>query len=399
LGSSETLVSDRNARISPTMETPPRAGDLDLARVPASATGVIIVDLGQIRANWRALAQRVAPAECAAVVKADAYGLGAAQVIPALVKEGCCTFFVATIGEAARARILAPKAAIYILDGLLPGTGPEFLAIGAIPVLASFEEVKEWEALALARGERLPTALHVDSGLNRLGMTGVDMNAIDTEERARHLDVRLIVSHLACADNPGHDMNAWQRDNFDAMRRYMPNVPASLVASDGLMLGVDYHYDLVRPGYALYGGQAFQGGPAPVAPVLAVKARVLQVRVVQPSDTVGYSATWRPKGPSRIAIVAAGYDDGVARALSRGTGEDGAHVMFEGKLAPIVGRVSMDLITVDVTKLEQPPARGDFVDLIGPGLPIETIGAAAGTIGYEVLTRLGRRFHRLYRGG
>jgi alanine racemase len=399
LGSSETLVSDRNARISPTMETPPRAGDLDLARVPASATGVIIVDLGQIRANWRALAQRVAPAECAAVVKADAYGLGAAQVIPALVKEGCRTFFVATIGEAARARILAPKAAIYILDGLLPGTGPEFLAIGAIPVLASFEEVKEWEALALARGERLPTALHVDSGLNRLGMTGVDMNAIDTEERARHLDVRLIVSHLACADNPGHDMNAWQRDNFDAMRRYMPNVPASLVASDGLMLGVDYHYDLVRPGYALYGGQAFQGGPAPVAPVLAVKARVLQVRVVQPSDTVGYSATWRPKGPSRIAIVAAGYDDGVARALSRGTGEDGAHVMFEGKLAPIVGRVSMDLITVDVTKLEQPPARGDFVDLIGPGLPIETIGAAAGTIGYEVLTRLGRRFHRLYRGG
>jgi alanine racemase len=399
LGSSETLVSDRNARISPTMETPPRAGNLDLARVPASATGVIIVDLGQIRANWRALAQRVAPAECAAVVKADAYGLGAAQVIPALVKEGCRTFFVATIGEAARARILAPKAAIYILDGLLPGTGPEFLAIGAIPVLASFEEVKEWEALALARGERLPTALHVDSGLNRLGMTGVDMNAIDTEERARHLDVRLIVSHLACADNPGHDMNAWQRDNFDAMRRYMPNVPASLVASDGLMLGVDYHYDLVRPGYALYGGQAFQGGPAPVAPVLAVKARVLQVRVVQPSDTVGYSATWRPKGPSRIAIVAAGYDDGVARALSRGTGEDGAHVMFEGKLAPIVGRVSMDLITVDVTKLEQPPARGDFVDLIGPGLPIETIGAAAGTIGYEVLTRLGRRFHRLYRGG
>jgi alanine racemase len=133
--------------------------------------------------------------------------------------------------------------------------------------------------------------------------------------------------------------------------------------------------------------------------VLAVKARVLQVRVVQPSDTVGYSATWRPKDPSRIAIVAAGYDDGVARALSRGTGEDGAHVMFEGKLAPIVGRVSMDLITVDVTKLEQPPARGDFVDLIGPGLPIETIGAAAGTIGYEVLTRLGRRFHRLYRGG
>jgi alanine racemase len=381
------------------METPPRAGDPDLAGVPASATGVIIVDLGQIRANWRALAQRVAPAECAAVVKADAYGLGAAHVIPALVKEGCGTFFVATIAEAAQARGLAPKATIYVLDGLLPGAGSELLAIGAIPALASFEEVKEWATLAAARGQRLPTVLHLDTGLSRLGLTGSDMNVIATEGRTRSLDVRLIMSHLACADNPEHDMNALQRENFDAMRGYMAHVPASLVASDGLMLGVDYHYDLVRPGYALYGGQAFQGGPAPVAPVLNVKARVLQVRHVQPGDKVGYSATWRPSRPTRLAIVAAGYDDGVARALSRGTGEDGAHVMFEGKLAPIVGRVSMDLITVDVTKLKHPPVRGDFVDLIGPGLPIETIGAAAGTIGYEVLTRLGRRFHRIYRGG
>ncbi len=373
--------------------------DAELAAVPTSATGVIIVDLGQIRANWRALAGRVAPAECAAVVKADAYGLGAAHVIPALVKEGCRTFFVATIAEAAQARGLAPEATIYVLDGLLPGTGSELLAIGAIPALASFEEVKEWATLAAARGARLPTVLHLDTGLSRLGLTGSDMNVIATEGRARSLDVRLIMSHLACADNPEHDMNALQRENFDAMRGYMAHVPASLVASDGLMLGVDYHYDLVRPGYALYGGQAFQGGPAPVAPVLIVKARVLQVRHVQPGDQVGYSATWRPNRPTRLAIVAAGYDDGVARALSRGTGEDGAHVMFEGKLAPIVGRVSMDLITVDVTKLKHPPVRGDFVDLIGPGLPIETIGAAAGTIGYEVLTRLGRRFHRIYRGG
>jgi alanine racemase len=383
------------------MESSPRALVADLADVPASATGVVIIDLDQIGANWRALAQRVAPAECGAVVKADAYGLGAQRVIPALWNAGCRTFFVATVSEAVEARALVPDANICVLGGLLPGTGPELLSIRAIPALASLEEVKEWGALAASRGEPLPTILHIDTGLSRLGISGVDMNVIDTEDYTRGLNLRLIMSHLACADNPTHDMNDLQRQNFDAMRDYAAfrGVPASLVASDGLMLDVGYHYDVVRPGYALYGGQAFQGGPAPVAPVLTVKARVLQVRHVHPGDRVGYSATWTPKRPSRIAIVSAGYDDGVARALSRGTGEEGAHVMFDGRLAPIVGRVSMDLITVDVTKLKQPPARGDFVDLIGPGLPIETIGAAAGTIGYEVLTRLGRRFHRIYRGG
>jgi alanine racemase len=383
------------------MQSPPRALAADLADVPASATGVVIIDLDQIGANWRALAQRVAPAECGAVVKADAYGLGAKRVIPALWNAGCRTFFVATVSEAIAARVLVPDANICVLGGLLPFTGSELLSVRAIPALASLEEVQEWGALAASRNERLPTILNLDTGLSRLGISAVDMNVIDTEQYTRGLNLRLIMSHLACADNPAHDMNDLQRQNFDAMRDYASfrGVPASLVASDGLMLGVGYHYDLVRPGYALYGGQAFQGGPAPVTPVLAVKARVLQVRHVQADDRVGYSATWTPKRPSRIAIVAAGYDDGVARALSRGTGEEGADVMFDGKLAPIVGRVSMDLITVDVTKLNQPPVRGDFVDLIGPGLPIETIGAAAGTIGYEVLTRLGRRFHRIYRGG
>lgn len=392
-------MSDRTAHHPPMTETQP-PGDPDLAAVPAGATGVVIVDLGRLQANWQALAARVAPAECAAVVKADAYGLGARHVIPALWRTGCRTFFVATPAEAAEARDLVPQAAIYVLDGLLPGTGEDLIAIGAVPALASLEELKEWAALAAPRGERLRTALHIDTGLSRLGISAADMNVIDAQGYARPLDVRLVMSHLACADNPSHTMNELQRQNFDAMRDYPSyrDVPASLVASDGLMLGSPFHYDLVRPGYALYGGQAFQGGPAPVSPVVSVKARVLQVRHVQEGDAVGYSATWSPRRPACIAVIAAGYDDGVARALSRGTEEAGAHVMFDGTLAPIVGRVSMDLITVDVTKLKRPPQRGDFVDLIGPGLPIETIGAAAGTIGYEVLTRLGRRFHRIYRG-
>jgi alanine racemase len=376
----------------------PRPPQLDVSSVPPGATGVILVDLAQLAANWQALARRVAPAECGAVVKADAYGLGAARVIPALWRAGCRTFFVATIAEAGEARALVPEANICVLDGLLPGTGMELLALRALPALASFEEFNEWAALAVTRGERLPTILHIDTGLSRLGMSASDMNVIDTQELARPLDLRLLMSHLACADNPAHDMNERQREAFDAMRDYpaFRGVRASLVASDGLMLGAAYHYDLVRPGYALYGGQAFQGGPAPVAPVVSVKARVLQVRHVQAGDTVGYAATWSPKRPTRIAVIAAGYDDGVARALSRGTGEVGASVAFHGEFAPIVGRVSMDLITVDVTKLKAVPQRGDFVDLVGAGLPIETIGAAAGTIGYEVLTRLGRRFHRIY---
>jgi alanine racemase len=164
------------------------------------------------------------------------------------------------------------------------------------------------------------------------------------------------------------------------------------------MLGSAFHYDLVRPGYALYGGQASQAGQAPVGPVVTVQARILQVRGVSEGESVGYSATWRAKKQSRIAVIAAGYDDGIARGLSRATGETGASVSIGGKLAPIVGRVSMDLITVDVTTLSPPPERGDLVELIGPGLTIESMGTAAGTIGYEVLTRLGRRFHRVYTG-
>jgi alanine racemase len=291
--------------------------------------------------------------------------------------------------------LLAPEATIYALDGLLPGAGPELVASGAIPVLSSLDEVVEW--IKVARGDRrLPAAVHVDTGLNRLGLSPSDVAVLDGEGYLARLDLRLVMSHLACADNPEDRKNEEQRRAFERLRAYFPGVCASLVASDGLMLGNAYHYDLVRPGYALYGGQAFQGGPTPVGPVVSVKARVLQVRYVTEGESVGYSATWRPERPARIAVVAAGYDDGLARALSRASCESGLSVAIAGQLAPIVGRVSMDLITVDVTKLKAPPTRGELVDLIGPGLSIENMGTAAGTIGYEVLTRLGRRFHRVY---
>lgn len=368
--------------------------------LPPDATGVITIDLDALAANWRALAGRVAPSECGAVVKADAYGLGAAEIVPALWRAGCRTFFVATPEEGRAARRLVPEARIFALDGLLPDTADPFIAADITPVLSSLPEIEEWAAAAARIGRRLPAALQIDTGLNRLGLAVSEIEVFAADPaRLSALDIQLVMSHLASADDPADARNEMQRQAFDERRALLPPAPASLAASDGLMLGPAYHYDLVRPGYALYGGQAFRGGPTPVTPTVTVQARVLQVRTLAPGDCVGYSAVWTAKRPTRLAVVAAGYADGFARALSAATGEPGAMVMVAGARAPMVGRVSMDLITIDVTDIEGEVARGDLATLIGPGLTIEAMGRAAGTIGYEVLTRLGRRFARRYIGG
>lgn len=368
---------------------------------PVGATGVITIDLGQLRANYRALAKLVAPAECAAVVKADAYGLGADRVVPALAEAGCKTFFVATITEARDVRALALGAVIYVLDGLMPGAAPEFIETDARPVLSSAAEVSEWIAFCRASERRAQAALHIDSGLNRLGLPAAEAEALGGDTAAlRTLSLSLIMSHLACADEPAHPKNQEQLTEFERLLARLPVAPASLSASDGLMLGQAYHFDVVRPGYALYGGQASPGRTAPVGRVVTATARVLQVRDVLPGQTVGYSASFTVTRPSRIAVVAAGYADGFARQASATNETPGGAVEIGGRLAPVVGRVSMDLITVDVTDLGDPALRrGDEVTLIGPNLALEDAGKRAGTIGYEVLTRLGRRFERRYLDG
>lgn len=369
-------------------------------RSPAS-TGVISIDLGQLVRNWQALRDLVRPALCAAVVKADAYGLGAARVIPALASAGCAHFFIATPAEAEEARRLAPMAEIYGLDGLIVGGGEDLISTTTHPVLSSLAEVQEWGDIAGRRQARLACALQIDTGLNRLGLS-----AREVQDLARNsallgrLDIRLIMSHLACADDPLDPKNEQQRAIFEQLRGILPKAPASLAASDGLMLGAPYHFDLVRPGYALYGGQAFQGGATPVHPVVTAEARILQIRDVAPGQAVGYSATFKATRLSRIATISAGYADGYFRAASAPSGASGGVVGIGGRLAPIVGRVSMDLITIDVTDFnDPPPKRGDLVELIGPNVPIEAFGQRAGTIGYEVLTNLGRRFQRSYLEG
>lgn len=363
------------------------------------ATGLITVNLATIAANWRALAERVSPARCAAVVKADAYGLGAARVIPALADAGCTAFFIATPGEAECARALAPMAEIFALDGLAGDSGEAFARLGVTPVLATLEDVTRWSALARTRGVKLPAALHIDTGLNRLGLIARDVRHIAAERASLlyGIDVKLIMSHLASADNPADPKNREQLLAFETLSVLLPGIPRSLAASDGLMLGRAYHFDLVRPGYALYGGQASQSDPAPVQPAVSVSARILAINDVPPGETVGYSATWRATRPSRIATIAAGYADGIPRSASGPDGRPGGYVLIGSTLAPMVGRVSMDLITIDVTDVPPGVARaGEFATLIGDGLSIEDAGYSAGTIGYEILTRLGPRFQRSY---
>lgn len=365
---------------------------------PAGATGVIGIDLSALQGNWRALADLVRPAECAAVVKADAYGLGIARVAPALAAAGCRTFFVATLAEAETCRRLVADGVIYVLDGLLPASAAALAAIDARPVLSSLADVRAW-AEQHGRDAARPVALHVDTGLNRLGMSAGEVQALAADGHLLdRLEVSLVMSHLASADEPASAKNRQQREVFDQLRRLLPTVPASLAASDGLMLGPDFHYDLVRPGYALYGGQASAGRTTPVVPVVSVHARILQVHDVAPGQSIGYSASYRVERPSRIATIAAGYADGVPRQASAASGETGGRVAIGGVPCPIVGRVSMDLVTVDVTDLPRPPLVGEWAELIGETLSLEDVGRAAGTIGYEILTRLGRRFHRVYSG-
>jgi alanine racemase len=371
------------------------------ARMPeslASATGTITIDLEQIGANWKALAAKVAPAACGAVVKANAYGLGAERVLPALARAGCTTFFIATPDEAEAARKFAPAAEIYALDGLVGNSAAVFVRLGVKPVLSTLDDVVAWSALCRARGEKLSAALHIDTGLNRLGLPARDARHLAADPTMMAgIKLDLVMSHLASADNPRDPKNRDQLLAFETLSVLFHGVPRSLAASDGLMLGPAFHFDLVRPGYALYGGQASQMAPAPVKSAVTVTARILSVADVAPGETVGYSATWRAKRPSRIATIAAGYADGIPRSASAPDGRPGGHVMITGHLAPLVGRVSMDLITVDVTDLPEGAAMpGEFAKLVCDELSIEDAGFSAGTIGYEILTRLGPRFPRLY---
>jgi len=364
------------------------------------AGGRLTIDLDALSQNWKFLDRQSGPAECAAAVKGNGYGIGLEQAVSTLADAGCRTFFVALPEEGIRARQVAPAADIYVLNGLIGGTGEDLLAHRLRPVLSCEEEVAEWRALASRLQRPLAAAIHVDTGMNRLGMREEDAAAlVDDPAGLAGIDVRLVISHLACGSDPDHPLNDAQRASFQRVRARLAGIPGSLANSAGIFLGADYRHDMVRPGISLYGGAALDShlSENPMRPVVKVEARILQVRTVPAGEGVGYGSAETVKRDSRVAIVAAGYADGYHRRAGSSDESRGAHGICGQRPVPIVGRVSMDLIAFDVTDCPGPgPRRGDWITLFGADPSPGSVAAHAQTIDYELLTGLGSRYCRRY---
>src|SRR3979409_376369 len=374
--------------------------EANLAAALATATGVLTVDLDAIVANWRKLEKTAVPAECAGVIKADAYGCGVEPVARALAGAGCKTFFVATLDEARAARSALPSAALYVLDGFFQTSGDTFAKIDARPVIGDLNELAEWDVFCRRSGWAGGAAIHIDTGMNRLGLTLVEAQGIIPRINAGDPGITLVMSHLACAESLNHPLNAKQLATFREIASLFSGVPASLSNSSGVFLGPQFQFDLMRPGAALYGINPTPEADNPMQPVVDLKARIVQIRNVAKGQTGGYGGTWTARRPTKLAIVAAGYADGYFRVGGSNDGTRGAEVVVAGKRCPIAGPVSMDLMPVDVTDLKKNAARrGQMVTLIGEGITVDELAHHFGTIGYEVLTSLGPRYARIYKGG
>ncbi len=350
----------------------------------------ITIDLGALAANYAQLAARAGSAETAAVVKANAYGLGVGPVAARLVDAGCRTFFVSTLAEGIELRALQSTPRIYVLNELPAGTMAVFTRHNLQPVLNTIADAQTWARQAGGA----PAALQLDTGMTRAGLSAAEFQDLCEEATLRSgLNLTLLISHLACADEPERSMNDAQLERFQRLRRLWPAVPWSLANSAGIFLGARFHGNLVRPGIALYGARPFLLGSNPMSEVVRMEGRVLQIREVREQVSVGYGATRQLSPPARVATVDVGYADGYPSTLgNRGYAARGA------RHAPLLGRVSMDLLTVDVSAV--PPAElsvGDHVELIGGGTPLEEISALAGVSRYELLTNLSRRAERIYR--
>jgi alanine racemase len=354
----------------------------------------LTIDLDALAANYAFMRVQAGSAEVAPVVKADGYSLGAAPIAKRLWREGARTFFVASLveGEALRAA-LGPKrpSMILVFEGAPPESAARLAASGLCPVLNSLAQVDHYAAFCRGNGGGPPCALHIDTGMNRLGLRSEDMEALAaSSDRLQGLQVSWVMSHLACADQVRHPMNARQMEGFRQVRTLFPHARASLANSAGLFLGQDYRYDMVRPGISLYGGGPFGQTHPSLQTVVTLQAPILDVRAVAAGETVGYGADYRAECDCRVAIVAAGYADGVPR-LGPNTGE----AWFAGQRRRLLGRVSMDLLAIDVTGCDA-ALPGAMVELLGAHASLDDVAASAGTIAHDILTGLGRRAERVY---
>jgi alanine racemase len=365
----------------------------------AEAGGTLTIDLGAIEDNWRTLQRRAMPSECAAVIKADAYGCGIAKVARHLALAGCRTFFVADLAEARAVRAVANEPAIYVLNGLMPGTAAAYAELRTRPVIGSLVELAEWDAFCSANQWHGGAALQVDTGMHRLGISANEAAALAPRIRAENHGITLLMSHLACAETPQHPLNDRQIRLFREVRLLYRGIPSSLANSSGIFLGNAAHCDVVRPGVSLYGVNPTPGRSNPMRAAIRLEARIVHVRNVAKGESVGYGAAWTARHAARIAVVAVGYADGYLRAASASNEAPGADAIVAGKRCPLAGRISMDLLAIDITALpDKAVRRGDMVTLIGDEITVDDLASAAGTIGYEVLTSLGQRYHRVYRG-
>jgi alanine racemase len=361
----------------------------------AGASGYLTIDLAALGRNYQKLSAAVAPAMAAAVVKADAYGLGAEQVSKALHAQGCRHFFVAHLTEAIKLRPLLPDdTQIFVLNGLQPGGEVTCADAGVIPVLNSLEQFRRWWSTAQKLGRVLSAVLQFDTGMSRLGVPLQERSALAADLKGcGNLEMLFIMSHLACADEADNKQNADQLAEMRLIAAEFSDLDVCFANSGGVFLGGDYHGVLARPGIALYGVAPTAGRPNPMEPVVRLEVAVIQTRTVSAGTRVGYGGTHVTSVETRLATIAAGYADGLPRSLS-----DRGAVFYDGIRLPIVGRVSMDSITVDITALpEGTLSLGSLVEVLGPHQTLEDIAEAAGTISYEILTSLGHRYERRYR--
>ncbi|RFB80690.1 alanine racemase [Methylovirgula sp. 4M-Z18] len=356
------------------------------------SNGILTIDLRALADNWRLLKARVAPAECTAVVKANAYGIGIEQAVPALLRAGCKTFFTAHVSEAIRARAVASDATIYVLNGLPADSVALYGQYNLRAVIGSPQDLVLWQ-----NHMRQPFALHVESGMNRLGFEPGTEQILAANLPA---PPALLMSHFIAAEEPDNAGNQRQIDHFAHVRNYFDaSVPASLCNSSGIFLEQRPFHDLVRPGFALYGGNPTPGRANPMRPVVALDVRILQIRQIAAGQTVGYNARWTAPRPSRLAILSLGYADGFPMGAGHidGRTTPGAQAIIAGYPCPFVGRTSMDLTVVDVTDVpEEALQHAAMARILGDEISVNDLAERSGTIGYEILTSLGRRFTRRY---
>jgi alanine racemase len=371
---------------------------------PFDSAGLrLTVDLTALTENWKDMARRSGKARASAVVKADAYGTGIEDAGEALFMAGARDFFVATVDEGVTLRPYAPDARIFVLSGVWPGTERRLFENDLVPVISSEEQLAFWMAVLADYGD-YPCALNVDTGFNRLGLSMEEAMALaDDVSRPASFAPVLVMSHLACSDDHSSEMNKQQLESFRQVSAAYEGIVSSLAASGGIFLGSDYHFDLTRPGIALYGGEAVNGLANPMRPVVTAEARIIQVRTAKAGEFVGYGRALQLTRDSRLAVVSAGYADGYLRSQSSGgvplrqVVPEGGYGFLAGRKIPIAGRITMDLTIFDVTDLPENAVRaGDYVELFGKNVLVDDVARSAGTIGYEILTSIGLRHERRY---